>query len=759
MPDIVLNLNCSEHSIYSRILCGCIYIVKYGLNSSELFLRRVQKRQAKRLRKKGVNINAKGFEYATAENILYELKILPAPLIPASMYSKLRDLLDVYGEEPRSKLIRETLGNLPHAKLYVLQTLLKTMHLLQMFNEPWTCRCGRTHEGNGLSSTMVALPITSYILRENGRGPGHWFVSWGQQASDVQVVKILISHWEDVCSNEAGSSSNTTEPDIDAVKTWYCHLTSGTHQAKAPNEISVSEVENLTAPISFELTKLPGDFDCTLYDPSQSTIPTKSGYNLLDNYPKYPKEPQSSFSKKFSSMTSLATLDQLFIDNMDNLETLKESLDSVTTVRDRVMKTDVSRKPETLQGDTSKKDDSRKTDNYDRTNTDLSLENSYSSKETADSKRYSMSLVRWILGGRESKDNVWSELELELQPEDQEMKGLARNILAGCGSGSYQMWGDYTPPRHDVTSRTKSLSYWSKLADLSRREIIEGKMRQAVKRAVRKTRDLVEAEMQNRRLLRQEGRHETAVSPKLITPPKKRLDIDSTELDNENTLAESQSTKGLTDLEKLANKLVPIDIAEPKREPVSIYSMDIEVPCRTSERRSVKLYNRRRPRRVETKKLRLHPIELSSPFLPLSQFPDYPTVIEEDRQLGTVQFPVWQEPLVSPFSWTGVEASKSLGKLDTFGCEPPFTTNWSVSNSIALKEDSYLVTSSKWTPTEPICWEGAEAKSMELIGASIWTNDTVSVPEIPPIPKELASHTPPNLSTVIMLSQLFSKSQ
>ena len=271
--------------------------------------------------------------------------------------------------------------------------------------------------------------------------------------------------------------------------------------------------------------------------------------------------------------------------------------------------------------------------------------------------------------------------------------------------------------------------------------------------------------MQNRRLLRQEGRQETAVSPKLITPPKKRLDSDSTEQDtsrcNENTLAESQSTKGLTELERLANKLVPIDISEPKREPVSIYSMDREVPSRTSERRSVKLYNRRRPRRVETKKLRLPPIELSSPFLAPIPFPDYPTAIEDDRQLGTIKFPVWQEPLVSPLSWSGVEASKSLGTLDTFGCEPPFTTNWSVSNNIALnlKEDSYLLTSTKWTPTEPICWEDAEVQSMELIGASIWTNESVSVPEIPPIPKELASHTPPNLSTVIMLSQLFSKSQ
>ena len=95
MIDVLLNLNCSEHVIYSKILCGCVYIIKYGLNSSDIFIRHVHKRQAKRLRKKGININVPGYEHAVAENILHNLKILPSPLIPSHLYAKLCNLLNI----------------------------------------------------------------------------------------------------------------------------------------------------------------------------------------------------------------------------------------------------------------------------------------------------------------------------------------------------------------------------------------------------------------------------------------------------------------------------------------------------------------------------------------------------------------------------------------------------------------------------------------------------------------------------------------
>ena len=198
MTDVVLNLNCSQHAIYSRILSGCVYIIKYGLISPDLFLRRVHKRQAKRLRKRGVNINVSGFEYAVAENVLTDLKVLPVPLIPPGLYSPLRQLLDIYGSEARRKFISDTFKDANPANMYVLQALLKTVNLLALFEGSWKCSCGKIGEGNGLSWTMVALPITSYILREKCATSGHWFVSWGQMASDVEVVKILITHWKDI---------------------------------------------------------------------------------------------------------------------------------------------------------------------------------------------------------------------------------------------------------------------------------------------------------------------------------------------------------------------------------------------------------------------------------------------------------------------------------------------------------------------------------------------------------------------------------
>lgn len=198
MPDLTLNLNRSENAIYSRILCGCAYIMKYGLTSPELFLRRVHKRQAKKLRKKGVKMNARGYEYAVAENILHNLKILSSPLIPTALYTKLRQLLDIYGSEPRSAYVKGIFKDVKPANIFVLQALLKTMFLLGTFERPWQCHCGEKLEGNSLSNTMVALPITSYILREKCPSSGHWFVSWGQQASDVEVIKILIKHWKDV---------------------------------------------------------------------------------------------------------------------------------------------------------------------------------------------------------------------------------------------------------------------------------------------------------------------------------------------------------------------------------------------------------------------------------------------------------------------------------------------------------------------------------------------------------------------------------
>ena len=199
MADILLNLNCSEHAIYSRILGGCVYIIKYGLNSPEIFLRRVHKRQAKRLRKKGVNINAPGLEYAVAENILHNLKVLPSPLIPAKLYRKLRQLLEIYGTETRSKFITELFRNTNVETLYVLQALFKTIDLLCNFESSWHCLCGKRSPGNGLTCTMASMPITSYIMREKcSQTPGHWFVGWGQQASDVEVIKILICHWQDL---------------------------------------------------------------------------------------------------------------------------------------------------------------------------------------------------------------------------------------------------------------------------------------------------------------------------------------------------------------------------------------------------------------------------------------------------------------------------------------------------------------------------------------------------------------------------------
>lgn len=200
MTDVVLNLNCSEHAIYSRILSGCVYIIKYGLTSQDIFLRRVHKRQAKRLRKKGININVGGFEYAVAENILHDLKVLPSPLIPYGLYTNLRQLLDIYGSDARKTFISETFRTTNPENLYVLQALLKTMHLIETFENSWECPCGKNVDGSGMSLMMVSLPITSYILRERCASSGHWFVSWGQMASDVEVVKILITHWKDIKS-------------------------------------------------------------------------------------------------------------------------------------------------------------------------------------------------------------------------------------------------------------------------------------------------------------------------------------------------------------------------------------------------------------------------------------------------------------------------------------------------------------------------------------------------------------------------------
>ena len=166
-------------------------------------------------------MNSRGFEYAVAENILYNLKILSTPLIPPSLYIQLRQLLDIYGDEPRSTHIKDTFKELKPANIYVLQAMLKTMYLIGKFERSWQCPCGTRSEGNSLSSTMTALPITSYILREKCTSTGHWFVNWGQQASDVEVIKILINHWKDVINDSFMSALKSSQLNSSKFLTKY----------------------------------------------------------------------------------------------------------------------------------------------------------------------------------------------------------------------------------------------------------------------------------------------------------------------------------------------------------------------------------------------------------------------------------------------------------------------------------------------------------------------------------------------------------
>ena len=193
-------LTCTDIPLYPKILNGCIYVVKYGLCSPEIFLRRVHKRQSKKLRKKGINLGTHGYEYAIAENILFNLKSLTTPLIPHHLYQKLRSILDIEKEEDKFNYIADIFQDVNEKQLYVIQVLLKTMYLLGTFQSEWNCSyCGKGNAGNGISVSMIALPVTSYILREKPlSGEGHWFLSWGQQASDIEVVKALVRNWEAV---------------------------------------------------------------------------------------------------------------------------------------------------------------------------------------------------------------------------------------------------------------------------------------------------------------------------------------------------------------------------------------------------------------------------------------------------------------------------------------------------------------------------------------------------------------------------------
>ena len=324
----------------------------------------------------------------------------------------------------------------------------------------------------------------------------------------------------------------------------------------------------------------------------------------------------------------------------------------------------------------------------------------------------------------------YSDLREVLPEKDSELtEVLVGNILSGCGGGSFDMWADFSPPSPDtVVSSNQSLSYWSHHTDISRREFLVAKIREAVLRTFR------------------EARNRLKIEP----------DFGINSQDEE----ESDLKKQRSEIDRIGSQSIKPTASTPI---VNVQpNFKIKGPARS---RILELLVKANPitdiRKLEKLADKLHPSKKSA----LAYMPN-----KSKRR--------------------GQKSNQNSQKSNTFD-KPPHLIKEFVprckEGASCLKQDLQPIT---LTETPPKCTTNYQYQygysnqqilgSIDEMGASYWTEgqyyqaEFLSEPRqlyplhlqqdnlsgvqmipVPPIPEQLQSSTPPNLPTIVMLSQLF----
>ena len=322
----------------------------------------------------------------------------------------------------------------------------------------------------------------------------------------------------------------------------------------------------------------------------------------------------------------------------------------------------------------------------------------------------------------------YSDLTEVLPEKDSELtEVLVGNILSGCGGGIFDMWADFSPPSPDTVVSTKqSLSYWSHHTDLSRREFLVAKIREAVLRTFREARNRLKIEPDfgidshdEEQLDSEKQRFEIdrigsqSIKPAASTPIlhaqpnfKDKGPARSRILE---LLVKANPIKDIRKLEKLADKLYP------SKKSASAYKTN------KSKRRGQKSNQNSQKSNTFDK-----PPHLIKEFVPRCK--EGASYVTQDLQPITLTETPPKCTLNYQFHY-GYSNQQFLGSIDEIGAG--YWTEGQYYQADFLSEPRHMY----------------PGQQDNLSG--------VQMIPVPPIPEQLQSSTPPNLPTIVMLSQLF----
>ena len=392
---------------------------------------------------------------------------------------------------------------------------------------------------------------------------------------------------------------------------------------------------------------------------------------------------------------------------------------------------------------------------------------------------HAVGFLQWVIESKKS-ENIWSntnhknmntttdnEHEMAEEPLvkgcDKHVESLSQNILSGCGSGVYDLWGEYYPPvEKSVASLSDSSSFWSDYKEVSRRDLLISRIRNIIQQTIRKKLEEKQSEDRKDKAADNFILPEVVVvsDPKLISPPCPKVST-SRILD---LLVKANPITDIAKLEELASKISPNKLKNSEENHVETHSFE-KAPHLIKEfvpKVEHKVDSVAFEMPAVSSQLDLKPIKLSlDPYL-TSYIPSRGnSLVSEYRDNSNVaryhQGPYWEYPHpdyamnpvlmngVYPLDSTATMANSTVFLDNNFNIlpQPALSSNYSCNPSHHQKAD----------------YGPASYSTLGVVSeCPLPHNDSgVVSQDIPPIPHELATTTPPNLPTVIMLSQLFSQ--
>ena len=206
-----------DEELINTIYYGCRYIIKFGLTSPELFLRRVTKRELKSIKKNGFCLETPKLEHAVSNIILRCLQNISEPLMETEKCLKIKKFIS----EDRISSSSEFVSSLfmeKNERNDTLKLLFKMIYMIFVFEEPWFCYlCRKELQGNQISQVAFVERLAPYILREkpSSQPKGHWFYTWEKKPTDIDAMNFLINN----CMFK-----DTEKLSVDKLKVRYCDM-------------------------------------------------------------------------------------------------------------------------------------------------------------------------------------------------------------------------------------------------------------------------------------------------------------------------------------------------------------------------------------------------------------------------------------------------------------------------------------------------------------------------------------------------------